>query len=821
MTQPLPTPSPRPHTQPTDDIDLLKYFYLFLKNLHWFALAVIMCLGIAYMINKHGAKVYKVTSTVLVEDQSNSPGMGSMFGGSDVMSGFGLYPSYYNFQNQILIMKSESLISKTLHELDLQVTYFRDGFWGKREILNEAPFIVVPDYSKPQPLGVEFKVQINDNGSLKVESDIKADKVEYYDFLTEKTTEGPQDLNIGKTVRFGEIVSGEGYSFTLEPRTETVRTGKIKPGAYVFKFNSFSGLLGYWSDNLDLASLDKDASMVSLTVQTECPDKARLFLNKHTDMYLQRTLDKKNQVATNTINFIDSQLITIEDSLNITGMNLQNYRKNNQVVDLSFQSQKLFEQTKELDNQKAALKMKDDYFRYLLEYIARNKEAGDLVAPSVMGIEDASLNSLVLELNKLADQKIAMAGTGASENPYIGTINSQIKNAKTRLEENARNLLNNNYLAMKDMNNRLNTLMAEVRKLPQTERELLGIERKFKLNDNIYTYLLQRRAEAQIAKASNTPDNEVIDQASIKAQIKPKPMRNYAGALMLGLLIPGLLLLIIDSFNNRVTSEDDIKSITDLPVAGQIMHSIRDYQTVVLADPKSQVAETFRSLRTRLQFFTKETRSPVILITSSMPAEGKTFASINLASVYSLMGKRTVLVGFDLRKPKIYNDFNVSNEKGVSTFLIGQNSLDEIIQDSGYQNLSIISSGPVPPNPAELASSAKTRELIEELRKKYDFIIIDSAPIGAVSDTFSIASASDITVILVRHNKTIRHILQNTIADAKANGITGMSLLLNDISRNKGIYGYYGRYKYGYGYGYGYGDGYGYYSESNGNGNRK
>jgi capsular exopolysaccharide synthesis family protein len=804
MTQPLPpSPSRQPHP-PADDIDLLKYFYLFLKNLHWFALAVIVCLGVAYMVNKHGAKIYKVTSTVLVEDQSNSPAMGSMFGGSDVMSGFGLYPSYYNFQNQILIMKSESLISKTLHELDFQVSYFKDKIWGRYEILSEAPFIVVPNYGKTQPLGVRFKVEIREDGTIKIESETVVDKVESYDFLTEKTIDAPQELNLNKTVKFGEMIEGNGYSFTLEPRNEKEGSEKVKPGKYMFYFNSFGGLISSWSENLALESLDKDASMVGLTVQTECPEKAKLFLNKHTDMYLQRTLDKKNQVATNTINFIDSQLVTIEDSLNITGMNLQDYRKNNQVVDLSFQSQKLFEQTKELDNQKAALKMKDDYFRYLLEYIARNKEAGDLVAPSVMGIEDASLNSLVLELNRMADQKIAMAGTGASENPYIGTINSQIKNAKARLEENARNLLNNNYLAMKDVNSRLNVLMAEVRKLPQTERELLGIERKFKLNDNIYTYLLQRRAEAQIAKASNTPDNEVIDQASLKAQIKPKPMRNYSVALMLGLLIPGLLLVIIDSFNNKVSSEDDIKKISDLPVAGHIIHSFRDYQTVVLNDPKSQVAETFRSLRTRLQFFTKETSSPVILITSSMPAEGKTFASINLASAYSLVGKKTVLVGFDLRKPKIYTDFNINNDKGVSTFLIGQNTVEEIINNTDYQNLWVIPAGPVPPNPAELAASAKTRELFAELKKRFDYIVIDSAPLGSVSDSFSLAAVSDITVILVRHNVTIKHVLHNAVSDAKSNGISGMSLLLNDISRERTLYGYTGRYKYGYGYGYGY-----------------
>lgn len=800
----IPPSGPR-NRPPDDDIDLMKYIALFISNIHWFVLAVILCLMIAYVVNKRGTKIYRVTATALIQDQANnSYGMGSsMFGGgNDVMAGFGLYPSYYNFQNQILIMKSESLISTTLHDLDFQVSYFRDDFWRRNEITTEAPFIVVPDYGKVQPIGVKFRVSFRDDGSVKIESETESDKIRYYDFITEKTSDGPEDINLNKAIKFGEIIRGDGYSFTIEPRVNDSGNKKIKPGNYVFRFNSYAGLIQKWSQSLNIASLDKDASMVGLTVETDCPAKAKSFLDKHLETYLQRTLDKKNQVATNTINFINNQLSTIQDSLTITGINLQNYRKNNQVVDLTFQSQKLYEQTKDLDNQKATLKMKDDYFRYLLEYIDRNRDAGDLVAPSVMGVDDPSLNNLVLELNRLADQKTAMEGTGASENPYLGTLESQIKNAKARLEENTRNLLNNNMLAMRDVNSRLNTLLGEVSKLPQTERELLGIQRKFTLNDNIYTYLLQRRAESQIAKASNTPDNEIIDRAAIKTIIRPKPMRNYAVGLLIGLMIPSLILILITSLNNKVTSEDDVKKITDLPVAGHITHSLREYQTVVLNDPKSQVAETFRSLRTRLQFFTKETQSPVILITSSMPAEGKTFASINLASAYSLAGKKTALVGFDLRKPKIYDDFKLDNNEGISTYLIGQSKIDDIIKKTGYENLSVIPAGPIPPNPAELASSAKTGELFMELKKRFDYIIVDSAPLGAVSDSFSLASVVDITVILVRHNKTIKNILHNTLDDAKANGIIGMSLLLNDISREKGLYGYAGRYRYGYGYGY-------------------
>ena len=817
--------TPRPNTPQTfrqrtqqDDIDLMEYFYMFLGNWYWFALAVIVGIGTAYFINKYSTRVYQVKATMLIEDESSNPyGMGSsMFGGSDIMSGFGLYPSYYNFQNQILIMKSQSLVSKTIHSLDFGVSYFSDELFGIREKLTDVPFVVIPDYGKLQALGVNFIVDFDSDGKIKIRNETADDKITLYNFLTERSLGNLGKIDLDREVIFGEILDGEGYSFTLLPRGEGNNNGKVKPGTWLFSFKSYSNQIGTWSSSLILKSIDKDASMVSLEVSTACPVKAQIFLDKHIEMYLQRTLDKKNQVATNTINFIDRQLISIGDSLDITEINLQDYRRNNQVVDLSFQSQQLFEQTKLLDNQKATMKMQDEYFRYLIDYLERNRDAGDLVAPSVMGIDDPLLNNLVLELNRMADQKIAMVGTGASENPYLGTLESQIRSAKARLEENTRNLLNNNSLAMRDVNARFDVLMAEVRRLPQTERELLGIERKFKLNDNIYTYLLQRRAEAQIAKASNTPDNEIIDPAMIIETIRPKPMKNFAVGLVLGFLVPGMILVLISAFNNKITSEDDIKHITELPVAGHITHSLRDYQTVVLNDPKSQVSETFRSLRTRLQFFTKDTPSPVILITSSMPADGKTFASINLASAYSLAGKRTVLVGFDLRKPKIYTDFGLNDIKGLSTYLIGRDSLNDIIQASEYENLSVISAGPIPPNPSELASSVKTREFFAELKRLFDYIIVDSAPLGAVSDTFSLASISDITIILVRHNKTIKHILHNTITDAKANGITGMSLLLNDISRDRGIYGYYGKYRYVYGYGYGYS-----YSNSNGNGKTK
>ncbi len=505
MNPPTP-PSPRLSLRrPPDDIDLMRYFYLFLGNWYWFFLALFITIVTAYLVNNHSVKIYRVTASLLIEDKEGGNSTFNSTQGGDVMSGFGLYPSMKNLQNQILILQSRNQVAKTLEELDFEVSYYKDEVFGTREVYTEVPFVVIPDLSRLQPLGVTFLVTTYSDSTMRIESEMPQDGIVCYSYLTGKTAAGQGDIKLDRKVRFGETIDGPGYSFALVPREGVALHGHMKDNTWLFSFNSREGLLGQWTGRISLTTMAREASMVSLSIETDCPAKAQLFLDKHLDMYLQRTLDKKNQFANNTIKFIDRQLTSIADSLSLTEKTLQNFKKNNQVVDLSFQAQQLFAQTKDLGNQKAELKIKDDYYKYLLEYLARNREAGDLLAPSVMGITDPLLNNLVLQINNMAEQKITMEGSEARHNPLVATLESQMRNAKATLEENVQNLLNNNNLAINDIAKRLSTLMDEVRKLPQTERELFGIERQFKLNDYIYSYLLQRRAEAQIAKASNTP----------------------------------------------------------------------------------------------------------------------------------------------------------------------------------------------------------------------------------------------------------------------------------------------------------------------------
>jgi capsular exopolysaccharide synthesis family protein len=260
--------------------------------------------------------------------------------------------------------------------------------------------------------------------------------------------------------------------------------------------------------------------------------------------------------------------------------------------------------------------------------------------------------------------------------------------------------------------------------------------------------------------------------------------------------------MFLSSFNFKIKSEEDLRKVTSLPIIGHIPHSKLKTQTVFVEDPAADISEAFRSLRMRLQFLTKNIKSPVILLTSSIPGEGKTFAVINLSLAFSLAGKRVLMVGFDLRKPKIYKELNIDNSKGLSTYLIGRHSLSEIIQSGGYKHLHIITAGPLSPNPAELASSKKAQDLIASLKTNYDLIIVDSSPIGTVSDSLSLASLSDVTIIVVRHNQTYKQMLETTLTDTNIIENKNLNILLNDLPAPTGYHGYayrYSNYSYPFG----------------------
>jgi capsular exopolysaccharide synthesis family protein len=430
-----------------------------------------------------------------------------------------------------------------------------------------------------------------------------------------------------------------------------------------------------------------------------------------------------------------------------------------------------------------------------------------------MGISDPLLNQLARDLVNLSQTKATQLLTQTEQHPQIVKLNEQIVTTKKALLENVNNLVENAQMSLNEINRRISALESESRLLPSKQQQLINYQRNYKFNDDTYKYLMQRRAEAQILRASNTPDNEILDEARLERtyRISPRTSMNYLIAILLGLLIPALYLFLKSFFNNAVTDRKDVEKLTSFPIIGQVGQTGEKDPLLVINNPKSPISESFRSIRTNVEFITRSKLPCSVLVTGDAQGIGKTFNSINIASIYALYGKKTVLLGFDMRKPKLFQEFGITNNVGLSSFLSNQESIDNIIQNTRVlPNLDVIPSGHIPPNPAEMIASDKCTELFDELKKRYDYIVIDTPPLGLVTDAFLLMRYTDANIFIVRQGHTNKNIFGSVIKDLEDRN-ANIAIVINGVETCKS-YGY-GKYSYGYGYGYGYGYDSDYYGE--------
>lgn len=746
-------------------LDLLK------KNWYLFVIGGIIGLFLARIYVSHTLPVYKTSATILINQTESRSSMDN----TQILQGLGLPGGLENIENQIFILKSRDLARSTLQKLPFRVEWYFKTIRNKLPIYPATPFRLTSDTIIPLPQNTEFVIKVlNDSMfSLICES-------VYYP--------------LQKTSSFGEIMEVPGGHVRLECIDEDWLDSNKERELY-FVIHDTKTLEYIYSSRINVELLSKNGSILEVSMTGTNPAMDADFINMHLEGFQQISLDKKNMEAERRIQFIDNQLVGISDSLTSTENRLQQFRSANRVMNISSQGQTILQQITFLENEKARLSLEADYYDYLAEYLAKEKSGEIPIIPITMGITDPGLTSLVTQLADLQNQ--LSARKAGEMNPLQRNLEQQVRNSKDALYETLNGLRRANSLARSENQSQINKANAQASALPATERQLLGIERKFKLNDELYTFLLEMRAEQQMQKASNKADSEIVEWADeyFSAIISPDRAKVQFLGLFSGVGIPSLVVFLIFLFNNKLKVED-IKRMTDIPVVGNIPHSSEKTNTVALDFPNSNIAEAFRLLRSRMQFLTKDTGSPVILVTSSIPGEGKTFTAINLASVYSLLGKKTVLVGFDLRKPKLNKELNISMEKGLSTWLIGQDKWDDIIQKTSFENLMVISAGPVPPNPSELTALEKTSELIKLLKDRFEYIVIDSSPIGIVSDTYHLATLADTCLLVTRSGKTQRDMLAKTLIEINDSNINGVCMVINDIPLNSKHYSY-GE-KYGY-----------------------
>jgi capsular exopolysaccharide synthesis family protein len=768
----------------------------------WFLLSLAITFTIAYQVNIRKEKIYGMETLISVKEENNP-----LFT-SNTSLVFNWGGTSDQVQTIATTLQSRSHNELVVDKLQYYIGYLAQGKYNIVDAYGVAPFYVSIDKSKGQLAGALIHIKFLSENEYEIKIPFESNSVSlitYADNSYGKTSVVTGDFI--KKYKVGEQVTLPFLNWKLQIKDNP---GFYKGSEYFVQFNDFDGTVSGYK-GINVKADDKGGSIITLGMQGT--NKARMveYLNSTVKMLIKRQLDSKNQFATNTIDFIDSTLVAMELQLKETTNELKSFRQGKNIFNIEGDGAKFSDKVLEYDVKKDEITRKIAYYNSLKSYLKSSDDYAKLPAPSVAGIEDPNIVVNVSKLISLSTQRSEMAYAVKSEKIFKDFDNQMEAVKKVLLENIATAKASLQYdLAM--VTSKINETESTIKQLPEDQQELIKIKRKYDLNDNIYSTFLQKRSEADIVKAANLSDIHFIDPAKDVGGglIGPKTSVNYVLALFLGLLIPLLFVFGIFFINNAIQNTEDISKLTQIPLIGVIGLSKDHTNLAVYEKPKSALSESFRAIRSSLQFLYKQQNvdgAKTLMITSSVSGEGKTFCSLNIATVFALSEKKTVIIGLDLRKPKLFDEFNLSNEVGIVNYLIKQKTVDEIINHTEIPFLDVIISGPIPPNPAEMIMSDGMKELIEELKKKYDYIILDTPPVGLVSDALELAQYCDVTLYIVRQNFTKKEMITLLNNRVKRGELNNTSIILN---------GFQNKAKYGAGYGYGYGYGYGSTTYSNG-----
>ena len=765
-----------------EEIDIIAYVRLLLSKWYWIVLSCIICGFIAFFVNRYATKEFEASSSIMIVEKEDA--LGSM---SSILQDFGSTKGgKANIDNQIGILQSYSLVRQTLEKLDYRISYFNHGRIHDVEIYKASPFWVdldtsYFDYDNPKVYQKEFidvKIISDDEYRLTIERD---------------------SITITKYMVWGEEYKDSIYKFTLR-KDENFDIDDFKDDRLEFRFliNDYNSLTKQYQKNLVVEAKSKQGTFVNMTIRDNVPEKATDFLNGLVDVCIEQDLETKNETSRKSEMFINEQLNQITDSLMFAESNLEEFRSNNKIVNLSDEGSLLYKKLEEQEKNKSQLDISLKYYNYILRSIQTN-DIQDIKMPSITGIDDPLLKSLISQLNELYTEKQVLMYSATPDNPSLKIINMKIDQTITSLVDNVNSLIESTKLEINEVKKEIEKTDQDIQQLPSTERELISIQRKFDVNNTVYSFLLQKRAEIGLTKAANISDIRIIDSARAEnaKQSFPQMKLLLLIALFLGIGIPCAIIILLNYLDNTIKEKSDVESKTQIPIIGTILHNHYTDKIPVKTKPKSSIAESFRAIRSNLAFFLKDTsKTNVIALTSTISGEGKSFCALNLAAILSLINKKVLIIGLDLRKPRLAEMINVSNNIGVTTHLIGKDSLDDVILHTDVQNLDAIVAGPIPPNPAELIESPEFDTFMKEcINKGYDYVVLDTPPIGLVADTIAIAKYAECNIFVMRQRYTSKNSITLANSLYKDQQVANLSILLNDIEIEQGFGFGYGTYR--------------------------
>lgn len=767
-----------------DIIDLRALVRKILKRWWWFAItcSIAIALGVGYL--KVTPKTFQVQAKMLMGEGDRS-GFGRK---EDFLKGMSLVRGSSQLEDDIAVMTSRSNILKTLRRLDFTVTYHERSRFITKERYDYPPFRVRLDSSALQACGIPITIRVNPADSTYSVS-AEGKNINLYNPQTQEVMdEFVADFKLNETVRMGQPFSADHLGFSIDfledrrydPETE-----------YFFQVHSLEQQLMNYGSRLTVEAPDSKGHIVALTMTGQSPRKEIAFINKLMETFIESALYKQQQKGRKTIDFIDDLIGSASDSLKSAERVLEQDRLGVGTLDPMGSSSLLFQEKSKLEDERGRIESRITYCGSMLGRLRSSDDIRNFPPPT--GFEEPALNNLIIDISRLnAEIDAESVNAGVKNSPAFLAKQRKRKNLIGQLEQLAESVLERAQADLARTRTRISEISYQLGQKPKAERIIGQASRELELRGGVYTYLMEKKAEAGIAIASDEVDKSIVDDARVVGggAIGPSKKIVLGGALFIGLLLPLMLIMVRDFFNDRIADLDELRRASPLPLLAVIPASKR--KRVMPDEPKSLLAESFRTARVNLQYLNAQVARQVIGFTSSTSGEGKTFCAINLASVMALSGRRVVLIDADMRRPAVARELGLAEGPGLSTWLIGEATVEQIVRRTEVPGFEVISAGPIPPNPAELAESPRMAELIQQMRGNYDHVIIDASPIGLVSEFVVLMGHLDIALYVVREGYTRRSSLRGInelVASGKASRV---DLLLNDHKAEKADgYGYY------------------------------
>ena len=783
--------------QSEEQVNIQELLFRYLIHWPWFVISIIICIACAWGYLRLTTPIYNISATVLIKDEKKGGGA-SMSSDLEKMGLEGFVSSSSNVDNEIEVLRSKSLAREVVNNLGLFVTYMDEDEFPSKELYHTSPVLVSLTHQEADKLPgrMEINMILQPTGALGVQ--ITVGEKEYRKQFDKLPAVFPTDEG---TVAF----------FANNDTLSAVCPENITKERHITAFiNRPFSVLKEYVNSLSIAPTSKTTSVVVISLENTNTRRGRDYINKLLEMYNINANNDKNEVAQKTAEFIDERIAIISKELGSTEQDLENFKRSAGITDLSSEAQIALTGNAEYEKKRVENQTQINLVKDLQRYMKGNEYE---VLPSNIGLQDAASAGAIDRYNQMLVERKRLLRTSTENNPTIINLDTSIRAMRTNVQATLDATLKGLQITKEDLAREASRYSRRINDAPTQERQFVSIARQQEIKSGLYLMLLQKREENAITLAATANNAKIIDEALADDNpISPKKTIVYLAALVLGVGLPVGVIYLIGLTKFKIEGRADVEKLTSLPVVGDI--PLADEKTgsiAVFENQNNLMSETFRNVRTNLQFMLENGKN-VILVTSTISGEGKSFISANLAISLSLLGKKVVIVGLDIRKPGLNKVFNIpKKEHGITQYLTNTTAnLMDFVQPSDInKNLFILPGGTVPPNPTELLARGGLEKAIETLKANFDYVILDTAPVGMVTDTLLIGRVADLSVYVCRADYT--HKAEFTLINelAENNKLPNLCIAVNGLDLNSRKYGYY----YGYGkYGkyYGYGKRYGY-----------